>query len=43
MDRQEELILLEKRKKMFYNMIDKVSIVSIILSVLYVFVLFATL
>jgi len=43
MDKEEELKLIDERIERYYNMIDKVSIVSIILSVLYVFILFATL
>lgn len=43
MDKEEELKLIDERIERFYNMIDKVSIVSIIVSVLYVFILFVTL
>jgi len=43
MDKEEQIKSIDNERVKYYNMIDKVSIVSIIVSVLYVFILFVTL
>jgi len=43
MDKEEQIKRIDNEQIKYYNMIDKLSIVSIIVSVLYIFILFVTL